>query len=89
MSVDNLVNFFCLRTSITVKPTYGDLIDLYEEFEDCVKATGDSISELLFSKFQCCYPSVGISHPKQLYDTINQFVVPTRPLLIGPELGPE
>lgn len=64
-------------------PTFGDLIDLLEEAEDCSPASGKSVSEVLYSLFQLRYPHVTIGRPQRLYDAVKRIAAPTRPSLRG------
>ena len=63
-------------------PTYGDLIDLLKDSEDCVdKST--SVPEVLYAKFQHAYPHVSIGRPKRFYDTVKRIAAPTQSSLRG------
>ena len=60
-------------------PTYGELIDLFEEKEhECTNNEG-----LLCSKFRKLYPKIYIGRPRRFYDTVTHIVEPTRPSLRG------
>ena len=59
------------------KPTYGELIDLFEETEcECPHS-----EDLLCSKFKKLYPNIYIGRPRRFYDTVLRIVAPTRPSL--------
>ena len=53
---------FCVYVAAR-RPTYGELIDLFEE--------SSSNEELLFAKFKTQYPTVHIGRPKRFHDTVN------------------
>ncbi len=61
--------------------TYGDLIDLLEEGEDCACASDKSVSEVLYSMFQMRYPHIAVSRSQRLYDAAMRIIAPTRPSL--------
>ncbi len=64
--------------------TYGDLIDLVEEAEDCACASDKtSVSEVLYSMFQMRYPHIAVSRSQRLYDAAMRIIAPTRPSLRG------
>ena len=56
--------------------TYGELLDLFSQFE--------GRPDLLFSQVSSRYPSISISRPSRLYDTVQRIVGPTKPSLHGP-----
>ena len=61
------------------KPTYGDLIDIFEESElECPNS-----EELLCSKFKTLYPNIYIGRPRRFYETVLCIVAPTKPSLRG------
>lgn len=56
-------------------PTYGDIIDLFEE---CEKVAPGDIT-YFSSAFRCHYPFINIERPGRLYDTVLRIVAPTHP----------
>uniref|UniRef100_A0A1X7T1Q2 Uncharacterized protein n=1 Tax=Amphimedon queenslandica TaxID=400682 RepID=A0A1X7T1Q2_AMPQE len=54
------------------KPTYGELIDLFEEALD---------SDDLCAKFKIRYPEMKIG--RRFYDTVSRIAAPTKPSLTG------
>lgn len=71
--------YTCIRHVAVRKPTYGELIDLYEETErEC-----PNNEDLLYSKFKKIYPKIYIGRPRRFYDTVARIVAPTQPSLIG------
>lgn len=68
----------CLLCHVAVrKPTYGDLIDLFEETEHECRGNED----LLCTKFRMIYPDIG--RPRRFYETVKRIVAPTQPSLRG------
>ena len=57
------------------KPTYGDLIDLFERFE--------RNEDLLLFHFKKIYPEISIGRPKRFYETVLRIVAPTQPSALG------
>ena len=56
-------------------PTYGELIDLFEEF--------GSDHHLLCAEISKQFPSISIKHPGCVADTITRIVAPTKRSLNG------
>ena len=65
--------------SASLRPTYGELIDLFEETER--KSPNDE--EILFSEFKKLYPMIHVGRPKRFYEIISCIVAPTKRSLIG------
>ena len=63
---------------IGTRPTFGELIDMYEEFEWQTYA-----ANLLCSKVSRQYSSLSIGRPSRFYDTVQRIVGPTKPSLRG------
>ena len=61
------------------KPTYGELIDVFEESEQQCPNN----EELLCSKFTRLYPHIYIGRPRHFYETVSRIVAPTKPSLRG------
>jgi hypothetical protein len=78
IKVDTLLFIVLIAT-----PTFGDLIDLLEEAEECSAANGKSTSELLYTIFQMHYPHVTVGRPQRLYDAAKRIAAPTRSSLRG------
>ena len=61
------------------KPTYGELIDIFEEAErEC-----PNNEEVLCSKIKQLYPKIPIGRPRRFYETVSRIVAPTKPSLRG------
>lgn len=61
------------------KPTYGELIDIFEETErECPNS-----EDLLCDKFKAHYPKISIGRPRRFYETVSRIVAPTKPSLRG------
>ena len=58
------------------KPSYGELIDLFEE----TKHGGE---EFLCSKFRNLYPEIYIGRPRRFYETVQRIAAPTKASLRG------
>lgn len=65
--------------AIASKPTYGELIDLFEE----VKHRSPNDEHLLVSEFVKKFPNIPIGRPRRFYETISRLVAPTQPSAIG------
>ena len=61
------------------RPTYGELIDLFEETE----GENPNDEDLLVSKFRKLYPKISIGRPRRFYETVSRIVAPTQPSLIS------
>lgn len=75
----------CLYTTVcriyaaVRRPTYGELIDLFEE----VECGCPNDEDLLCSKFRVLYPKVYIGRPRRFYETVLRIVAPAKPSLTG------
>ena len=58
-------------------PTFGDMIDLLEEAEDCLSVINVSVSEVLYTLFQMRYHSVVVGRPQSFYNAAKQIAAPT------------
>ena len=73
------VYFRCYFYAASNQPTYGDLIDLFEE----VEAESYNDEHLLCSKFQRLYPSISIGRPRRFFETVERIMAPVRPSTRG------
>lgn len=60
-------------------PSYGELIDLFEEVEE----QSFNNEHLLCSKFKERYPSISIGRPRRFYETVQRIIAPLRPSTQG------
>ena len=71
-------------TIATVKPSYGELIDMLNAAESEADKSRDTHAKtLLLDKFRQKYKHVSISRPERFYDTVCRIAAPTRPSLKG------
>ena len=63
---------------IETRPTFGEIIDMYEEFE----WQTDS-ANLLSSKVARQYPNLSIGRPSRFYNIVQRIVGPTKPFCEG------
>lgn len=56
------------------KPTYGELIDLFE-----VTTSADD----LYEKFHDQYPNIKVGRVDRFFDTVSRITAPTKPSLTG------
>lgn len=61
------------------KPTYGELIDMYDE----VQYESPENEDLLCSKFRLLYPNIRVGRPRRFYETVMRIAAPTKPSLRG------
>lgn len=61
------------------EPTYGELIDM---FEDAERECPDD-ENLLYSKFKSLYPRIYVGRLRRFYETVRRVVAPTRASLRG------
>ena len=61
------------------RPTYGELIDIFQEVE------GNSLNNehSLVSEFRKQFPKCPIGRPKRFFETVQRIAAPTQPSLIG------
>lgn len=81
----NLIAFYtciCYEFSFIGAPTFGDMIDLPEEAEDCSSVDSSSVSEVLYTLFQRRYPTV-VVRPQSLYNAAKRIASPTNSSLRG------
>ena len=64
-----------MHTFLVQNPTYGDIIDLFEECESVAPANATHFSAV----FKECYPHFKVERPGRLYDTVKRIVAPTHP----------
>jgi len=64
---------------IGCNPTYGELIDTFEEVEGRPDA-----ADLLCVELCQRYPHIKIGRPSRLLDTVKRLIAPTRPSMLGP-----
>ena len=75
-----IIKMCIVYTAVAVrKPTYGELIDMFEESESECQGNED----LLCSKFRKLFPKIYIGRPRRFYETVMRIVAPTRPSLRG------
>lgn len=58
--------------------TYGELIDLFEQFEGEPNA-----SDLLCAEISKQYSNISVNRPGRLFDVISRIVAPVKPSLRG------
>ncbi|XP_019864443.1 PREDICTED: uncharacterized protein LOC109593780 [Amphimedon queenslandica] len=63
-------------------PTFGDMIDMLEEAEDCSSVNNSTLSEVLYTLFQMCYPTV-VVRPQSLYNAAKRIAAPANSSLRG------
>ena len=74
-----VITYFSTLNVAVRKPTYGELIDIFEDSEqEC-----PNNEELLCFKFHRLYPHIYIGRPRQFYETVSRIVAPTKPSLRG------
>lgn len=66
----------------TKMPTYGELVDLLEDSERGLTC-GDTVPDILYSKFKEAYPRIRIGRAKRFHTTIMRIAAPTRPSIRG------
>ena len=64
---------------IGCNPTYGELIDTFEEVEGFPDA-----ADLLCAKLCKRHPNIKVGRPSRLLDTAKRLIAPTRPNMLGP-----
>ena len=60
------------------KPTYGELIDIFERLDGQPNAP-----DMLSAEITKRYPGLSVSRPSRLYDTVKRIAGPTLPSLHG------
>ncbi len=60
-------------------PTYGELIDLFEE----VEKEHFNDENVLCQQFKDLYPDVTIGRPRRFFETVKRLIAPVRPSLRG------
>ena len=72
------VSYLILLSAGSSTPTYGDLIDLYEE----VKSKNPNNVEVLLSEFKKIYPECPVGRATRFYDAVQRIIAPTKPSVI-------
>ena len=62
----------------SLKPTYGELIEMLQSAEREAKKMDKSVSELLALKFHSKYSYISIGRHGRFHDTVQRIAAPTR-----------
>lgn len=68
---------YCMFTVEHLRgPTYGHLIDLYQQYEEQIDAR-----DILYAEVGRQYPQLSIGQPSRFYDMVERIVGPIKPSL--------